>query len=108
MRAGLTQWVYRDPIAASAWMDQLDPSPDLDMGAAAIAVLPALIQGKPDIAASWAESITDPEMRANTLLDLIRLWAEHDAIGAQRYANTSSVLDPATRALALSTMQPSP
>lgn len=104
---GLTQWVYRDPAAASAWMDKFDPSSDLDAGAAAIAVAPVLVEKKPEVAASWAESITDPELRANTLLDLLRLWAEHDAAGARNYATNSPSLRPETRALALSFLQPS-
>lgn len=108
LKEGLTQWVYRDSTAASDWMDKFDPSPDLDAGAAAIAVMPALVERKPDIAASWAESITDPELRANTLLDLIRLWAEHDALAARKYASTSTALRPETRALALSILTPEP
>ncbi|MEY4488475.1 MAG: hypothetical protein RIQ79_983 [Verrucomicrobiota bacterium] len=105
---GLSQWVHRDPAAASAWMDGHDPSPDLDSGAVAIALAPALVTQKPDVAASWAESITDPELRANTLLDLIRLWAEHDVAGARAYAVRSPALRPETRALALATLEPAP
>lgn len=105
---GLAQWVHQDPVAASAWMDKFDPAPDLDSGAAAIAVSPALVKKKPDVAASWAESITDPELRANTLLDLIQLWAQYDAEGAKHYARTSAALRPETRELALSALQPSP
>ena len=108
LREGLTQWVYRDSAAASDWMDKFDPSPDLDAGAAAIAIMPALVENKPDVAASWAESISDPELRAHTLLDLIRLWAEHDAVGAYKYADTSPALRPETRALARSLLQPQP
>ena len=108
LKDGLAQWVSRDPIAASAWMDKFDPSPDLDAGAAAVAVAPALIAKKPEVAASWAESITDPELRANTLVDLIRLWAEHDPVAARRYAATTPALPSDRRELALSSLQPSP
>ena len=108
LKEGLTQWVYRDSAAASDWMDKFDPGPDLDAGAAAIAVMSALVEKKPDVAASWAESISDPELRAHTLIDLIRLWAEHDATGAYRYANSSPALRPETRALALAILQPQP
>jgi hypothetical protein len=108
LNEGLSQWVNRDPVAASAWMDKFDPSPDLDAGAAAVAVAPALIAKKPDVAASWAESITNPELRASTLLDLIRLWAEHDSAAARRYAATSPAIAPETRELALANLQSSP
>ncbi|MFT3783079.1 MAG: hypothetical protein QM790_13810 [Nibricoccus sp.] len=108
LKDGLEQWVHLDPAAASAWMDKYDPAPDLDAGAAAIAVAPALIAKKPDVAASWAESITDPELRANTLLDLIRLWAERDPLAAKRYASTSPAIRPETRELALASLQQTP
>ena len=104
LRDGLTQWVHLDPAAASAWMDTHDPAPDLDAGAAAIASSPALVAKNPEVAASWAESITDPELRANTLLDFIRLWAERDPAAARRYATTSVLVPPQTRALALATL----
>ena len=108
LKEGLTQWVFRDSAAASHWMDNFDPSPDLDAGAAALAVMPALVEKKPDVAASWAESITDPELRASTLIDLIRLWAEHDAAGARKYVASSPALPAETRSLALSILDPSP
>jgi hypothetical protein len=108
LNEGLSQWVQRDPVAASAWMDKFDPSPDLDAGAAAVAIAPALVAKKPDVAVSWAESITDPELRANTLLDLIQLWAQHDPNAARHYAATSPALRPETRELALATFQPAP
>ena len=108
LRDGLSQWVYRDPKAATEWMDSHDPNPDLDAGAAAVAVLPALVEQKPDIAASWAESITDPELRINTLLDLIRIWGARDPTGARNYVATTSALPADRRELALSSLQPSP
>ena len=108
LRDGLTQWVRLDPAAASTWMDNHDPAPDLDAGAAAIAGTPALVAKNPEVAASWAESITDPELRANTLLDFIRLWAEHDPVAARRYAATSPAVPQQTRALAIASIDNPP
>jgi hypothetical protein len=107
-RDGLQQWVSIDPKAASAWIDKFNPSRDLDAGVAAIATDPALVAKKPDVATSWAESIVDPELRTNTLLDLIRLWATTDLAGARTYAASSSALLPETRELALSSLQTLP
>ncbi|MFT3868259.1 MAG: hypothetical protein QM715_07160 [Nibricoccus sp.] len=108
LKMGLEQWVHLNPVAASAWMEKFDPAPDLDAGAAAIAVAPALVEKKPDIAVSWAESITDPELRANTLLDLIQLWAQHDPNAARRYASTSAAINAERRASILSSLEPPP
>lgn len=108
LREGLQQWVFLDPAAASAWMDRRDPSRELDAGAAALATTPALVSRRPEVAASWAESITDPALRSDTLLDFVRLWAETDPSSARHYAATSPVLLPEARALALSSFAPSP
>ncbi|MGC4072793.1 MAG: hypothetical protein QM760_09780 [Nibricoccus sp.] len=105
LRDGLQQWVSLDPVAAAAWMDRLDPSRELDAGAAAVATTPVIVEKKPDVATSWAESIVDPELRANTLLDLIRLWAERDPAAARSYAANSPALRPETRAVALASFE---
>jgi hypothetical protein len=67
-----------------------------------------LVSRRPEVAASWAESITDPSLRADTLLDFVRLWAETDPSSARNYAATSPALRPETRELALSSLSPSP
>lgn len=108
LKTGLEQWVHINPVAASAWMEKFDPAPDLDAGAAAIAIAPALVAKKPDVAVSWAESITDPELRANTLLDLIQLWAQHDPNAARRYAVNTPSINAERRALILSSLEPAP
>jgi hypothetical protein len=89
-------------------MDRRDPGRELDAGAAALATTPALVSRRPEVAASWAESITDPALRSDTLLDFVRLWAETDPSSARHYAATSPVLLPEARALALSSFEPSP
>ena len=88
-------------------MDRLDPNRDLDAGAAAVATTPVIVEKKPDVATSWAESIVDPELRANTLLDVIRLWAERDPAAARSYAVNSPALPPETRTVALASINES-
>jgi hypothetical protein len=106
LREALQSWVRADTAAAIKWIEKYDPEPALDSGTAAIATLPALIAVKPDIAASWAESIVDPELRESTLGDVIRLWARADAEAARKYALTSNVLDPVARAHLLDGLVP--
>jgi hypothetical protein len=108
LRDGLRQWVSLDPVAASKWMEQFDPVPDLDTGAAALATASVLVERRPEVAATWAESIVDPELRANTLLDFIRQWSAHDPAGARRYAATSPALRAETRELLLATLSTPP
>lgn len=107
-RDGLQQWASLDAVAATDWMNNRTPSTDLDAGAAAIATSPELVAMKPDIATTWAESIVDPALRSETILDLIRLWGVVDLPNARAYVASSPALSPDTRQLALAALEPSP
>lgn len=106
LRESLQSWVRTDTAAAIKWIEQYDPEPALDSGTAAIATLPALITVKPDVAASWAESIVDRELRESTLGDVIRQWSQRDAVAARNYALNSKVLDDTARARVLESLVP--
>ena len=85
-----TQWVNRDPASASEWLiNNYRPSPDLDGGTAKIAVLPSLISRKPEIAVAWAESISDPELRADTLQAVAREWALQNPDEVRRFISSN-------------------
>jgi hypothetical protein len=82
----LTQWVSRDPVAASEWLVvHYDPTSDLDEGAAAAATLPNLISQRPEIATAWAEAITDPVLRVDTLRMVAQEWAQRDHEAIRRF-----------------------
>jgi hypothetical protein len=89
LSSALVQWSSRDLAAASAWINQLEPSTELDSGVAAVATQPPLIAYQPEIAASWAGSIVDSDLRARTLAQIIHVWSEADPVAARKYAETS-------------------
>ena len=60
-------WVASDPVAASIWAESLPTIPELDTFAAALATIPELILSQLDTALSWAETITNEELRTQTL-----------------------------------------
>jgi len=94
----LPQWASRDPLAASEWMlKTIQPGPDLDAGAAAVAAMPNLVSQRPEIAVSWAENIAEPLLRANTLRVIAQQWVERDAAGLRRFIETNPNLAPADR-----------
>jgi hypothetical protein len=97
LQTALREWVQVNPKAASEWIDKFDPRPELDAGAAAVALEPAVIAKNPEHAASWAESITDPVLRSNTLAGVLREWAGKDVAAAMRYAKNSMLLQPKER-----------
>lgn len=85
----MRQWIDADPVAAAAWIDRFEPSAELDNAVAAIAQQPYLAERRPDVALSWAESITDRGVRAATLGQLVQAWAQRDPAAARRYIETS-------------------
>ncbi len=90
----LRLWVKRDPVQAAGWLSRLDPNPDLDSGAAALASLPSLVAGRPEVAIGWAESIIDPHLRSRTLAEILQQWASSDPAAARSYlAHSTMVLD---------------
>jgi len=97
LQTALREWVQLNPKAASEWIDKFDPKPELDAGAVAVALHPDVLSKQPEIAASWAESITDPELRSKTLANVLKEWAAKDAAAALAHARISTVLLPAER-----------
>ena len=90
-------------------MDRFDPKPELDAGAAAVALQPDIIARQPDIAASWAESITDAKLRSTTLAQVLRTeWSGKDPAAALNYARNSSVLEPGDRTTLLNDLASRP
>lgn len=94
MNEGLQHWINADPAAASAWMDNNDPTADLDSGVAAAATNPHLIAEDPNAAIQRATRISDPKQRAQALADIISQWSKHDPEAAKRYAASSQDLHP--------------
>jgi hypothetical protein len=97
LQTALREWVLVNPKAASEWIDKFDPKPELDAGVAAVALQPEVLAKRPEIAASWAESITDPTLRTNTLMSVLREWAGRDTAAAVNYAKSSTVLQAQAR-----------
>ena len=98
LMAAVTVWIEKNPGAASAWIDQLDPHPDLDQVAARISRIPALVETRVEVALSWAETIVDENERTQALATVVTLWAGRDRQAAVRYVQDSPDLTSAQRA----------
>jgi hypothetical protein len=95
----LRAWVNSDAKTAADWLNQLEPSLELDAGAAAVATSAQshTLNQRPEVALSWAESIVSAELRSRTLVAVVQKWAMHDLLAAQHYVQTSTDLLPADR-----------
>lgn len=96
----LRGWVRQDPKTAAEWIDRLEPSSELDAGAAAVAgaTQNQLDDRSPKVALSWASSIVAPELRSRTVTSVVQTWATTDPTAARRYAEESTDLLPEDRA----------
>jgi hypothetical protein len=88
LSTALRSWASSDAVAAAQWMNRVDPSPELDMGVATLATGMDLIL-QPNVAAGWAESIVDPQLRVRVLATVMNTWAAFDRAAAQQYAENS-------------------
>jgi hypothetical protein len=87
-------WVKHDPEAASKWIVDREAKPEMDQGAAAVATLEWL---KPEVALSWAESVSSPALRSETLAAVLRNWMTTDLPAARSYFEKTGDLLPEDR-----------
>jgi hypothetical protein len=99
----MLQWAASDLVAASDWLNRFDSTPDNDPAVAAIATDARLIARNPEVALSWAESISVPAARLEALGAILRTWTERDPAAAQRYLNQAPTLKAEER-MALTAM----
>jgi hypothetical protein len=52
---------------------------------------------KPDVAASWAESIANPKLRSETMVSVLRNWATTNLAQAREYFEKTKDLTPEDR-----------
>lgn len=92
LNAALPVWIGKDAPEATAWFDRLDAHPDFDEVAGTIALLRPLIMRRPEIAASWAESITNADQRQQRIATILGAWAQQDRRAAISYLDTTPAL----------------
>jgi len=88
----LPKWAAEDPASASHWLEQHGSDPSFDAGILAIATLPALVQGRPDVSVEWASSIADPQTRDGALQAIAERWARSDGAAFGRYLDSNPKL----------------
>jgi hypothetical protein len=90
----LQRWARVSPAAAADWLNNNEGGPEMDHGIASVATMEAL---KPDVAVSWAESISNPKLRSETLVSVLRSWATVDLAATKSYFEKSKDLLPEDR-----------
>ena len=97
MGQALRAWSQLDAAAAVHWVKTNDIGPGLDDGVAAMAGAGFL---EPKEAAGWVSEIASPALRSETLLAVLRNWANTDPDAARAYFEKTNDLQPVDRASA--------
>jgi hypothetical protein len=90
----LQSWVRLDPEAAAAWINNRDASSDYDEGVAAVASVNFV---KVDLALNWAETISNPKLRSETIAEVLHGWVIEDPAAAKQYFTATKNLLPEDR-----------
>jgi hypothetical protein len=90
----LTRWADRDPVATVQWLGKNETDSAMDPLIANLLNESTLPLIHPEVAAQWAELITEPNLRAQTLENVIVAWACQDGSAALRQTNESTLFSP--------------
>lgn len=98
--AQITQsWARYDPVNAADWLLSMHPpSPNLDP--AIRNLVNTVVNSNPEGAVMWANTISDPKMRNNAIVNASRQWLKTDPQKASAYIVTAPI-SPAQRAMLL-------
>ncbi len=95
----MESWLDADPVAASAWLDRRDPSPETDVALRAFSTVVSALD--PPAAMAWAGKISNEASRVAHLRELGRAWIAVEGPGAVDEMKTldlpfdpASLLDP--------------
>lgn len=92
----IIRWALQDPAALASWpgLDTLPPE-IRDQAASHIVLQGDAINRSPEVAAAWAETITDPGLRRAAMTAAIREWSREDPKAARDFATRSTTIEPA-------------
>jgi len=87
MAQNLVDWVLRDGEAASSWLSEQPPSNDTDVLVRAFSHMAERLD--PPMAFSWAATITDPQIRDQTLDRNFNYWRREDPQAARAWLDSN-------------------
>lgn len=86
LRLSIEQWIQQDPVALNKWLPHLTDSKEFDFALSQLATKTDRYFRTSRVAIEWAESISNAELRRETLAMVMRQWFAEDPIAAKDYA----------------------
>ena len=108
LQKALDNWSLQDPAALGNWLNTLPPGPDFDAGVALMLAKTDGANRTPETALQWIATITDPQLKQNSLLQLLQTWQQTDPTIARQYLAQADWLDNSQRQQLLNTLTTPP
>lgn len=98
-------WSLQDPAAFATWLNTSPPGMNLDQAIATMISKTDSANYSPQVALQWAESISDTNLKYDSIKHVLAEWNQTDPSAAQTYVATISSLDDQQRQSLLRTLQ---
>jgi hypothetical protein len=93
----LSQMITTDPVASSAYVNQMPDGPARDNAVAQLASVET--QSDPATALTWATSVQNEQARTNAVVSVIQQWAQKDPAAAATALQSAPISDNVRQAL---------
>ena len=98
-------WSLQDPTAFATWLNTAPSGLNLDQAIATLISKTDSANYSPQVALQWAESISDSDLRYESIKHVLGEWNQTDPSSVQTYLANSSSLDDQKRQSLLSSLQ---
>lgn len=97
LQQSFSKWLATDSAAATAWLAAEPDQKNLDPLLSEVATQPELVNSQVKTALSWAERVTDPELRLSTVTTILSAFKQRDSRAALAYLQEITFLTDAER-----------
>ena len=91
--AALSEWCLRDPASLGEWLNSAPANPEMDNAVFWLITKTDSVNREPEVALSWVAGITDPSLRRDSLVHVMKEWIQSDSTSAWQYFKNISWLE---------------
>ena len=91
LAVALNGWATNHPDEAAQWLNQYPNDPELDYVVRSLATSPKVIDASPDQALAWANTMSDEDLRLQTLKIIVDRWMTKNFAAAKTYVQNANL-----------------